>query len=317
MNIDWDEYKDRIIHMSDNGLSSTEIADNLKPDLIKPPSPRSIRSALQRWREEGVIQPKRSPAKILVFDIETSPMISYLWRRTQKFVPENQIIDDWYVICWAAKWLFDDEVMYSVTTPEESKKRDDTRVVAELWDLLNEADIVIAHYGDRFDIRMMNGRFLKYGMNLPMPYKSIDTKKAAGKRMSLPALNLNYIARYLGLPQKHSTNFQLWKDCMHGDADALDRMNEYCKNDVEVLEDVYLQLRPFIQPHPNLGLFIESDTKVCPSCGGTDLKKEGQYQTTVNLYDAFRCGDCASITRSRNTSLSQDEKKTITSSVPR
>jgi len=318
--VNWVAHKRELIKLSKQGLSSTEIADIMSKLYveIEPTHDRSVRSALQRFRETGDYESDgRKPAKVLLFDIETAPLITYIWNRFQKYLPDEMLIKEWYVICWSAKWLFEDEVMNGCVTPEESKNRDDKRIISDLWDLLNEADIVIAHNGDKFDVKKINGRFVKYGLNLPMPYKTIDTFKAARKRMSLPSLSLNYIAGYLGLQQKNDTDFQLWVDSMEGDPKALKRMQEYCDQDIRVLEDVYLKLRPFVQPHPNLGMYIKSDSKTCPSCASTNLKKEGQYATTVNLYDAFRCQDCGSITRSRNTSISQENKKTVTSSTPR
>lgn len=319
MNIDWNQYINKIVALDKEGFSSREISILLSKtnEQITEHHDRSVRSALQRYRQENNITPQVTPSKILVFDIETSPMITYAWNNMQSYIPESQIIADWFVICWSAKWLFDDEIISCSVTSQEAVKRDDKRVTQELWKLFNEANIVIAHYGDKFDIKMMNGRFLKYGLNLPSPYQSIDTKKYAGKRMRLPSLSLNYIARYLGLDQKHSTNFSLWVDCMDGKQEALDEMQLYCDQDIRVLEDVYLHLRPFIQPHPNLGLFIEADSQMCPSCASTNLKREGTYETTVNSYDAYRCKDCGSLTRSRKTNLTREDSATITSSLPR
>jgi len=254
-------------------------------------------------------------AKILVFDIETAPLITYIWNRWQKFIPDTQLIEDWFVISWAAKWLFEDEILSKIVTPEEAQERDDREVVQALWKLLDEADIVIAHNGIKFDVKHMNGRFLKYGMDLPSPYQVIDTFRHSVKNMKLPSHGLDYIAKYLGLEAKKSTNFQLWVDCMKGDSTALHKMDDYCRNDVKVLEDVYLKMRSMIQPHPNLGVYIESDTKVCPSCGCADLKQQGTYATTVNLYDTYRCKNCGSLTRSRRSKLHKREH--VTSSVPR
>jgi len=318
--INWDDYREAIIGLYEQGISSKDTALILaqqNPEITEHHD-RSIRAAITRFKQEGLIkEPKREPAKILVFDIETSPLLTWVWSLRQKYINPSNIEQDWFVICWSAKWLFEDEVMNATVTPKEARKQDDKRIVKELWDLLDEADIVIAHNGNKFDIKKMNGRFIKYDLNLPSPYQSIDTYLAARKRLNLSSLKLDFIAEYLGLPRKSSTSFQLWLDSMAGDQEALDDMTKYCDQDVRVLEDVYLKLRPFIQPHPNLGLFIESDAKVCPSCASTNLKREGQYATTVNLYDAYRCDDCGSITRSRHSSITKEEKQTITSSVPR
>lgn len=258
---------------------------------------------------------RRPGAKVLVFDIETSPLVSYLWNRWQKFIPDEQIIEDWYVISWAAKWLFEDEVMSAIVTPQEAVARDDQRVIKALWDLMNEADVLIAHNGIKFDVKIMNGRFFKHGLDLPTPYQVIDTFQHAVRRFRLPSSGLNYIAKYLGLPQKKPTDFKLWIDCMKGDEKSLQRMDEYCCQDVRVLEDVYLAMRKYIQPHPNFGLYIESDVEVCPVCGSDELEKVGTYATTVNLYDTYRCKCCGSLTRSRQSTLKS--RQHITSSIPR
>lgn len=317
--VNWDNYKSDIVALREEGMSSRDIANVLSKTNaeVKPTHDRSIRSALQRWREDDDLTIKKEPAKVLLFDIETAPLITYLWRRNQKYVKDEYVIEDWYVICWSAKWLFEDGTIEACVTPEESRNRDDERIVKKLWDLLDEADITITHNGDRFDIKHMNGRFAKYGLNMPSPYQNIDTYKAARKRLKVPSLSLDYLAKYFDLEQKDDTDFQLWVDCMHGDEDQLDRMQKYCTKDVKVLEDVYLQLRPFITSHPNLGLFIQTDTKACPACGSEDLKKCGTYTTTVNMYDAYRCQDCGSLTRNRHSSVSTEKKKQMTRSIAR
>lgn len=293
--------------LSDEPVSWVELADKCE---VHPEKLRArVRRKLERMRVED-----STSTKVLLFDIETSPMVTYSWSNSPKFLPEHMIIKDWYVINWAAKWLFDDKMMTGVVTPEESIQRDDERIVKDLWKLLDEADIVIAHFGDAFDIKMMNGRFLKHGLNMPMSYNSIDTKKVSSRKMRLPSHSLNYVSRYLGLEQKNPTDFSLWERCMAGESSALKEMDDYCQQDVKVLEDVYLKLRPFIQPHPQMGFNIEADAKICPTCGHDDLEKQGVYQTTVNQYDGFRCKKCGSITRSRKA-LPRSEH--ITSSVPR
>lgn len=319
--IQWNDYKRKIIAMDAEGLSSSEIVSILSKSHpeISETQDRSVRAALQRWREQGdITTPEKEPAKILLFDIETAPLLTYSWSRKPTWLNTKMIVEDWYMINWAAKWLFSDEMITGVTTPKENRDRNDERITNKLWKLLDKADIVIAHYGDMFDIKMVNGRFFKHGLNLPMPYKTIDTMKAARKRMRLPSNSLDSIAKYMNLESKHSTTFELWAGCMEGDPESIQKMDKYCQQDVKVLEDVYLKLRPFIQPHPNLGLFIEnSHDEMCPACGSTHLEKEGTYQTTVNLYDAFRCQDCGSITRARKNNISKEHKQNITSSTPR
>ena len=109
----------------------------------------------------------------------------------------------------------------------------------------------------------------------------------------------------------------MWKKVMQGDYNMLEKMTEYCDGDVKLLEDVYLEMRPYIQPHPNIGLYIEEDVQACTCCGSTNLKDTNKsYVTTVNSYQLLRCGDCGSLMRSRVSDIPIDRRKKILSSVP-
>lgn len=315
----WENYTKKIIALNKEGLSSKEISILLSKtdDDITEHSDRSIRRILQKHREENNIVPKSEPAKILVFDIETAPIIAYTWSRFPKMIGDQMIKQDSYVINWAAKWLFNDNILSDVVTPQESLKQDDSRIIKSMWKLLDEAEIVITHNGDKFDIKRLNGRFIKYGLNLPSPYQSIDTYKSARRKLNLTSLKLNFIAEYLGIASKLNTSFDLWVGCMNGDEKSLEYMDKYCKQDVLVLEEVYLHLRPFIQPHPPISFNIGSDISTCPTCASDNLKKEGTYNTTVNQYDSYRCNDCGSLSRSRQSSLKTSDRKSVLSSIPR
>jgi len=250
---------------------------------------------------EAIEEEKKFEPRILVFDLETAPLSAYVWRLWKQNVnPLNgQLQSEWFLLTYAAKWLFDETMISGKLTKEEALAEDDTRLVQELWNLLNEADIVIAHNGAQFDVPILNGRFLKKGLPPPMPYKVIDTLKTAKKQFNLPSLKLDYIGQYLGLGNKIKTEFELWVNCLKGDDQALLDMEVYNVQDVKLLESVYLTMRPYIQPHPNLGLLITEDIQCCPSCTSTDLKWGGMYTTYTNSYKAFRCNHCGSIGRDR------------------
>ena len=128
---------------------------------------------------------RESPAKILVFDVETAPLQAYVWGLWDQTVGTQQILSDWFMLTWSAKWLFDDEVMSDGLTPEEALKQDDSRVTESIWKLMDEADIVIAHNAVRFDVKKLNSRFLLNGMNPPMPYQVIDTLLHLRNKFSL------------------------------------------------------------------------------------------------------------------------------------
>lgn len=239
--------------------------------------------------------------KILIFDIETAPMRAYVWSRWNQNISLDATISEWYMLAWSAKWLYSNDVMGEVLTSEEAISEDDNRIVKILWNLIDEADIVIAHNGKKADIPWINTRFILNGLNPPSPYYIIDTCDIAKKQFGFSSNKLDALAGYFGIPHKLKTDFQLWKDCVDGDEKALYYMLEYNKMDTKILEEVYLKLRPWIKGHPNCGNMVDSEIPGCSACGSDKLEElVGQYYyTTIAKYKLYRCKDCGAITRGR------------------
>ncbi len=259
-------------------------------------------------------------AKILVFDIETSPLMAYCWGLwNQNISPTKQLLSDWFMLTWSAKWLFDDKVYSDKLTPEEALNEDDERITKSLWHLIDSADILISHNGLKFDNKKMRTRFIKHGLPAPSPTVTIDTLIHCRRQFAITSNKLDYIAKFFGFGGKMETGgFELWASCMKGDIEALHKMELYNIQDVKVLEDVYLKIRPYIKPHPNLGLFISENVRVCPSCASDEIEwLDKIYMTNVNVYDAFRCKSCGALGRSRNTKLDRDSKRFLTTPVAR
>lgn len=248
--------------------------------------------------------------KILIFDIETSPMISYHFGHWNQNISLDQVIENPIMLTWSAKWLFSSEVISEKITTDEVLRRDDKRIVTALWNLINGADIVVAHFGNKFDIPMMNSRFIINGLQPTTSYKSIDTKAVASKHFRFPSNKLDAIAGYFGFGKKIKTDFLLWRGCMEGNADKIEEMRVYNVQDVIVLEEVYLKLRPYIRSHPNVGLYIDSEVPGCANCGCEDLTLEDQYYTNTNKYDVYRC-TCGALSRVRNSSLTKEDRKNL------
>lgn len=251
--------------------------------------------------------------RILVFDIETSPLRAYIWQKEvwNARVGEDQVLSQWFMLTWSAKWLFGTEIMSERLTPQEATAEDDSRIVRDLWKLLDNSDIVIAHNGGRFDVPNMNTRFIVNNLPPTAPYQVIDTVLIARKQFGFTHNNLNALAKVFGLPTKKEMAFEDWKRCIGGDPEALKKMEIYNRGDVELLEEVYLKIRPWIRPHPNLGLYIDSDESICSNCGSTNLEMTDKfYYTSAGKYSLYKC-ECGAYIRVRNNSISKTKKEKL------
>ena len=246
-------------------------------------------------------------AKILVFDIETSLVLAFVWGARDQFVQLDNIVEDWHAISWAAKWLNENKVMSACLTPAEAKRHDDKRVIKKLWKLFNEANVIIAHNGDNFDIKKMNWRWLVHGLNEPLPYKTVDTLKVSRQKFGATSKALDYLTSQLQMPNKTDTNMKLWRECFWGDSKALKKMHSYNRNDVVIGEAFYLRILPYISNHPNLGLYSKS--QVCRNCASPNLVPQLKMATTpANVYRAYRCSECGKAGRYKQSILSKEDR---------
>lgn len=254
--------------------------------------------------------------KILLFDIETAPLRAYLWNVWNQNVQPIQIISDWFCLGWSAKWLFEEKVYSGILKPKEAIEQDDKRIMKGLWGLLNKADIVITQNGIKFDVPKVNTRFLIHGFTPPLPYLHIDLYKVAKSSFSFTYNKQDFISEKLGNRKKlDNGGFERWANCMKGDPTALKEMEKYNVGDVFGLEENYLDMRPWIKPHPNVALYIMDKNQRCVSCGSKDLTQEGQYATSVNIYEAHRCNNCGAVSRKRKANKSVAEREYLLTSV--
>ncbi len=222
--------------------------------------------------------------KILIWDIETSLAIVTSFSLYPKYIPHDSILKDWKIMGAAWKWHGEKEV--------HSCFKSEKAICKELHKALSTAEILVHHNGDKFDLRKLKTKLLQHGLP-PLPkIPTIDTLKVAKKEFGFMSNRLDYIGKVLGLGGKKSTSEGLWMRALQGDKKAIDEMEVYCKRDVDLLDQVYIKMRPHISNHPNINVFREDVLEGCTRCGCTVLTKYGYRYTSSGKKQRYKCSNC-------------------------
>jgi hypothetical protein len=266
---------------------------------------------------------KLNGPKILILDIETAPILGEVWGMWENNLSLNQINKDWHLLSWSAKWLGDpaNKIMFAgqggVKNVENDKK-----ICVKMWNLLDEADIVIGHNSKKFDTKKLNSRFLlnkiKKGAP-PSPYKQIDTLSIAKKHFAFTSNKLEYLTdklckKFKKLKHKKFPGHELWVECVRGNKSAWREMEKYNKHDVLGTEELYNVLKKW-DNSINFDLYTDDIVSKCSKCNNTTFQNRGFDYTEVGKYQLFRCKKCWKCYRSRVNLLSKEKRKSLKKGV--
>lgn len=275
--------------------------------------PDSVDAATEAYVE--AVRNLNPGAKIFLGDVETSPSIAYSFGRFKAFIAPRQVIKEPYLLTFAGKWLHNPAIFSRKLPdyPEEFARnhQSDRELVKDLWKLLDECDIFIAHNA-KFDRGWANQRFAFYGMQPPSSYIVIDTLAALKESFSLPSNALEAACNYFELDSRKLSHegFGLWRRCVEGEVEAFEEMETYNIGDIPTLEELYLTVRPFMKKHPNVALYHPDQSALrCVRCGSDDLvEEEGKYATTfLSKFKVYRCQECGSCARDRKNVRDKSE----------
>jgi len=227
----------------------------------------------------------------LFFDIETSPMVVYSWRVGWKInIHTDNIIKDWKVICISYKWENEDKV-HNLTW---DKNQCDKKMLQDFIKIANTSDEMIAHNGDRFDIKKIRTRCIFHRIPMFPSYRTLDTLKKAKSGFNFNSNRLDYIAKFLGVGAKlEHEGFKMWVKCMEGDKQALKDMVEYCDMDIIVLEDVYLAMQNYIKNNTHTGVHNDKLKASCPTCGSEDVSLvKNNFTALGTIKRQLECNTC-------------------------
>lgn len=296
----------QIIELKEKGFASRYIADKLQI---------SKSGVNEFWNAYvTVAKQKKNGPRVLFFDLETSAALVYCFGRHKQFINQDAVkIEGGKLLCSGYRWLDEDSttVVYHKT---DIAQHQDYSVCLVMWQLFSQADVVVAHNLKGFDFKMLEARCLANGLP-PLPtVQLVDTLDIAKKKFRLPSNKLDSLAAYLGIGRKVvNTGISLWVKVQEGDEQALSDMIEYCEHDVDLLYEVFMELRGRgLVSSVNFANYYDDNTPRCKSCGSDHLHFTGRTVTTpTGLFDEVACGNCGTLQRTKENKLSKDKRKSL------
>lgn len=251
--------------------------------------------------------------RILVLDIETSPLTSYTWGTFDQDIPLNMIKQDWFILSWSAKWLGDppSKIMYM----DQRNAKDitnDKKILEGIWKLMDEADFVLGQNSKKFDVKKLNARFILHGMKPPSSYRQIDTLVLAKKHFAFTSNKLEFLSdklctKYKKLQHGKFPGFSLWKACLAGNKEAWNEMKKYNCHDVLATEELYQKLVAW-EKDLNFEAYTDDLNHTC-TCGHKEFRNKGYAYTSSGKFNRYLCLKCGKETRGRANLLSKDKRK--------
>lgn len=242
-------------------------------------------------------------ARVLVYDIECSPAVTFKWSLRDEYTPIEFVIEDPRILCIGAKWLGEKKV-FLLSEWEHGR----AGMLEGIHRLFSEADVVAGYNSRGFDTPWVEGEFAREGMLPTAPFNQVDLYREA-RRFRFLSHKLQYVSTALGLSGKLSTGgFSLWKGVLDGDPKAQAKMARYCRQDVRTTDELYQRLLPWLKTAPTASLYVddESDELACPKCVTGTVTRQGFKYTKLGKFQAYQCKDCGGWSQGRKNLASTD-----------
>lgn len=238
------------------GYSRYEIAKLFTKHFIKDcitRTPDSIKHCIDSHGQDI----ERDIPKMLYIDVETRPAKAYVWQQYDNNIDLPMLIEDGSILSFCAKWAGSSKVIYHDQRGKEKNLDNDKNIMMKLWKLMDEADIICWHNGNKFDKGKINARFIAHNLGAPSEYKTIDTLTLARSNFKFFSNKLAHLSKLLAKNHKKDSHndfpgFSLWDQCMKGNIKAWNSMKRYNILDVLSLEEVFLQLAKFVKNNKNV-----------------------------------------------------------------
>jgi DNA polymerase elongation subunit (family B) len=181
--------------------------------------------------------------KIMLWDVENTANVADVWGYYEQNVVH--VRKPYEILCISYKWLGQKNV--KTLSRKQFKDKTDKTLLKAFSKVLAKADIIVAHNGDKTDIRKVNARLAKHSLPPAITGRSEDTLKLARKHFLFNGNGLGDLATFLGVGKKLKTSgYEMWLGCEEGADVSWTEMIKYNKQDVVLLEGVFNKLKPWL-----------------------------------------------------------------------
>lgn len=266
-----------------------------------------------------------SHIKILFLDIETLPSIMVSYSRKTSYISPKQIIQHGMMASFQYAYGRGEVINMNLRDmgciPDSGVIRPDHALplVEFMRNLVEDADIVIGHNGKRFDIGKLYSYLIKHEC-APMHQPDVFDTLQAARRIGMHESNtLDDLAHYYGIRRKLAggMSYDVGIKALCGDAETWQKIIDYGDNDVDMLRELYLKIRPHSigNLHPNMNLFFEDHKTRCVVCGSSNVEWSNmKKRATVQAHNKLVCKCCGHIMQERKTALSKEKRESIVKS---
>lgn len=290
----------------------THLAAEFKGKFEDERGNEALRRVISHLLQRNEIKKKKGDIKRLFFDIETSYYLVPTFSFWKVNIDPSNIVREKKIICICYKWQYEDKVHRLVW----DSKQDDSKLIEKFIQVIKQADEIVAHNGDKFDMKELRTRALLTN-NLMFPvYRTLDTLKKAKQYFRFPSNRLDYLGQALQVGRKlDHEGMKMWVDiCERKDKEALAKMVEYCEQDVILLEDVYTAISPYIYHNTNFAILKGGDRWDCPECASNNVRLSHTDATAMGVIRRhMKCCDCRKFFKISNRSYIHMLEKIIRS----
>lgn len=264
---------------------------------------------------------KQYGPRVLIVDLETAPIKAFTWGTFDQNIANNQIIEDTFILSFAAKWLGEKKIYYKDQSKNKIVNKDCPKLLQAIWELLDSADIVLGQNSKRFDVKKLNTAFVLAGMQPPSSFKQIDTLSIAKRHFAFTSNKLEYTTdrlctKYKKLTHKKFPGFSLWTECLKGNKAAWAEMKKYNIHDILSTEEYWEKIQAWDNTSPNFSIYNGHYHHTC-TCGSTELQKRGFFFSPSGKFQRYRCKSCGKESRDGKNMLDKEKRDSLKKNTTR